>query len=457
LTPGTPVTVYDLPYHATCTLTEGNNGQTSATSTSAAVQRDVTDFQTATLTNTYDYASLAVTKTVDSAAVDQDGNPIGYGPFTVDVTCSYHGEPDYAQGYGPDHPMSADLSDGQTVTFVHLHPDDSCTITESDDKGAASTTIVTTPSNGEPTSTDGTSAPIELDPDAGAHPPNTAAITNTFGVGSISVTKKVIGDAAHRYGAGPFTLAMTCTLRDASGTRTVWDGTIKLGGGAPLRATVADIAAGAKCTITEAHDGGASTVAISPSGPIPVDENKTATVTVTNSFDPAALYVDKVVDGPGAASAPSSFPVEVTCTADGATLAGFPVTVHVTPGTPAKVDSLAGAECTAIETDTGQATEVTYDPPAADGSHGSGQVKVADDPQHPPTITITNSYANAPAGGNGGGGSGGGGNGAGGSGPLAGTGVPIRSDLWWALVLLVSGAALIVVAGVRRRGGRHRR
>jgi hypothetical protein len=440
LTAGTPVTVYDLPYHATCTLTEGDNGQTSSNSpVTATVQRDITDFETATLTNEYDFASLAITKHVDSAAVDQDGNPIPYGPFTVTVTCTFNGEPDYAEGYGPDKPMTADLSDGQTVTFTHLHPGAVCEITESDDKGATSTTIVTTPADGDPTSTDGTSATIELDPDTGEHPPNTATITNTFGVGSINVIKKVTGDVADRYGAGPFTLAMKCVLDDASGTRTVWDDTIKLGGDAPLHATVTDVAAGATCTITEADDGGASAVKIDPSGPIPVDEDQTATVTVTNSFDPAKLFVDKKVDGEGADTAPDSFSVEVTCSVDGAVLPGFPVTVHVTPGTPAEVDTLVGAECTAHETDTGEATKVTYDPAATDGSNDSGPVVITDDTQDPPTITITNTFAN-------------GGAGPGGSEPpLAGTGAPIAMQLWWALALLVSGAGLVMMAEVRRR------
>ncbi len=452
LRPGTPVSVFDLPYHATCTLTEGDNGQTSSSFTSATVQRDVQDFETATLTNTYDFASLAVTKRVDTAAVDQGGNPIPYGPFTVVVTCTFQGAPDFATGYDPDHPMAADLSDGQTVTFTHLHPGASCVITETDDKGATGTTIVTTPSNGEPDSSSGTSTTIELDPDTGAHPPNAATVTNTFGVGSINLVKKVTGGDANQFGTGPFTLAMKCVLDDASGTRTVWDDTIKLGGGSPLQATVNDIATGATCAITEPANGGASAVQIDPSGPIPVDENQTATVTVTNSFDPGTLLVDKKVDGPGAATAPSSFSVMVTCSADGSVLPGFPQTVTVTPGTPTVVDTLVGAGCTAVETDTGQATTVTYDPPATVGSSGSGPVVISNDPQHPPTITITNTF---PA-------SGGGSNGgqvppAGGGGQLAFTGGPVMGLLLWGLAALTAGAALSVLAGFGRRRGRHSR
>jgi hypothetical protein len=335
LTPGEPVTVYDLPYHATCTMTEQASGQQNATITTAVVQRDVTDFETVTATNTYDYASLAITKKVDSAAVDQDGNPIPYGPFVVTVTCTYKGQPDYAKGYGPDNPMVADLSDGKTVTFIHLHPGASCEINESDDKGATSTTIVTTVDDKDPITTDGADTTIELTPDsADGNPTNTALITNTFDVGSLNVIKKVTGAMANQDGAGPFTLAVKCVLDDASGTRTVWDGTVKLGGGAPLHATITNIAAGATCTVTEPDNGGASAVSIDPSGPIPVDANATATVTVTNTFD-------------------------------------------------------------------------------ASGAGGGGS-------------------------------------------NLASTGVPISRDILWGLALLVSGAALIVLAGVSRRRGRHR-
>jgi large repetitive protein len=443
LKPGTPVGVFDLPYHATCSLTEGDNGQTSSTSASATVQRGVEEFETASLTNVYDFASLAVTKKVDSAAVDQDGKPIPYGPFTVLVTCTFQGQPDFAEGYDAEHPMTADLSDGKTVTFTHLHPGASCEIKESDDKGATSTTIVTTPTNGDSNTTDGTSTTIELDPDSGGHPPNTATVTNTFGVGSINVIKKVTGNDATQYGTGPFILAMKCVLDDATGSRTVWDGTIKLGGGAPLLATITDIAAGAKCTVTESETGGASTVSIDPSGPIPVDANQTATVTVTNSFDPAKLLIRKPVDGDGASSAPDSFSVKVTCSAGGSVLAGFPVTVNVTPGTPTEVDTLVGAECTAIET--GEATTVTSVPPASDGSDGSGPVMITDDPQNPPTITVTNTFAS----------SGGSGSSSDSSGQLSFTGAPITTQLLWALAALASGVALLVLSGTVRRRWRQ--
>jgi large repetitive protein len=60
----------------------------------------------------------------------------------------------------------------------------------------------------------------------------------------------------------------------------------------------------------------------------------------------------------------------------------------VTAGKTTEVDTLAGATCTAIETETGAATAVTYDPPSEDGD-GSGPVDVSPDTGE---ITITNDY-----------------------------------------------------------------
>ncbi|GAA5033110.1 hypothetical protein GCM10025738_16160 [Microbacterium fluvii] len=386
---GTPVTIYDLPYGAVCTLGEGDNGQTTSQTTSATVQREVADFETATLVNDYEYASLSVTKTVDSDAVDQDGGPVEYGPFTVSVECFFLGDAVYATGYGPDDPMTADLSDGEVVTFDGLPAGAECTVEETDDKGAATTTIVTTVGDDDAVTTDGTvSDPIELAPDDDGAA-NSAEVINAFEVGRLPIVKIVDGDVADLYGAGPFTVHVRCVLSDDTGIREVFDDDVVLGGGAPLSAVIVDLAAGAQCLVTEPADGGASTSTVSPTGPIPVDPDEPVQVTVTNTFDPAVLYVDKVVDGDAAGFAPDTFPIEVICIADGELLPGFPLTVEVTPGTPVEIDTLAGAGCAAIETDTGAATEVVYDPPSPSGASSDA---VLVDPDDPPTITVTNTY-----------------------------------------------------------------
>ncbi len=226
---------------------------------------------------------------------------------------------------------------------------------------------------------------MDLDPGG----ENSATITNTFTDGSVHLLKKVTGDVADTYGAGPFTLHMTCVLDDATGTRTVWDGDIVLGGDQPLEASVDQLATGAQCTVKETEDGGATTTTIDPSDPITVGDDEVVTVTATNNFDPGKILLTKDVTGPADKYAPTSFEVEVTCGVDGTVLPGFPTTVTVTAGKTTEVDTLAGSTCTATETDTGAATVVTYDPPG-DNPASSGAVDV--DPDTGGQITITNDY-----------------------------------------------------------------
>ncbi len=389
LTPGVPVTVYDLPVYAVCELTEDDNGQTSSSPASAVVPPEGTaDVPIATLTNTYEYASLSVSKTVDSAAKDQDGNPITYGPFTVEVSCTYLDEPVYAEGYGPLRPMTADLADSDLVTFTGLPAGAQCTVTETETGGAAGTSMVVIAGDQPAVTSDGTEATVTLAPGTDASV-NLDTVTNEFGEGSIVLTKVVDGDADQTYGVGPFTLHVTCTLGD----RTVWDGDEVLQATEPDNVVTIDhIAAGSECTATEPDDGGATSVAIAPDQPVTVGDGQAVEVTATNTFDPGTLLLTKQVTGDAAAFAPTSFQVQVTCTADGEALPGFPRPVTVTAGENTEIDTLVGASCTAQETGSGSATAVTYDPPAPEGETGSGAVIVGPETAEPIEIGITNDY-----------------------------------------------------------------
>ena len=62
---------------------------------------------------------MSVTKTVTTDAVDQDGDPISYGPFDVEVTCTYLGEAVVADGF-EDSPMAFTITDGETVDLTGL-------------------------------------------------------------------------------------------------------------------------------------------------------------------------------------------------------------------------------------------------------------------------------------------------------------------------------------------------
>jgi len=390
LTPGAPVTVENLPWGATCTVIENpGQGETSSQATTVTIVQNPTTVPTVTLTNTYDYASLTVRKTVDTHAVDAGGTPIPYGPFTILVGCTYLDGLVYARGYGPLRPMQVELQDQQEATFTGLPAGASCTITETDDKGAVTTTFDTTV-GGTEAQADGTTATVDLAPDTtDGQPANTATVTNTFAVGSVQLSKQVTGKVAATYGAGPFTVHLACTLTDDTGTRPVYNADIVLGGAQPLTSTVDNLAAGADCDVTETDNGGASTITIDHPH-LTVGSGDTAAIVVINSFDPGQVVLTKKITGDAAAYAATTFNVTVTCAANGAVLPGFPITVQVTAGTDTTVPTLAGATCTATETGAGSATEVTYLPANPDDATQSGQVTVTQ--ETPGAVAITNEY-----------------------------------------------------------------
>ncbi|RIJ69558.1 DUF11 domain-containing protein [Nakamurella silvestris] len=388
LTPGEPVTVENLPWGSRCTVEESDQGQTSWSASTVTVTQDPIEIPTISVTNIYRYASLVVSKVVSTSAVDQVGTPIGYGPFIFGVSCTYLGNPVYAQGYGPDAPMNAVLADAGSSQFLHLPAGADCTVTETDAKGAVSITAVATAGDADPVTSEGPSVDITLAPDGELVPADLVDVTNTYDTGTISIVKEVIGDAAQEYGAGPFTAHLTCTLDDESGSRSVWDGDLLLGGGHPLTATVENIAAGAECTVTETDSAGATSVSIAPQDPILVAGNETGTVTITNSFDIGELELVKQVSGGAAAYAPDAFEVQVDCTVDGNPLPGFPRTVSVSTSAPTRVPTLAGSVCTASETGSGGATTVTYDPTGTDDLSGPVDITAED----PAVATITNEF-----------------------------------------------------------------
>ena len=287
----------------------------------------------------------------------------------------------YAKGYGPLRPMQVVLQDGEDATFTGLPAGATCTITETDAKGAPTTTIATTV-GGTTGQVGGMTATVDLAPDNAGEPANSAVVTNTFPGGSVQLTKKVTGEVAAAYGAGPFTVHLTCTLTDESGTGPVYDGDIVLGGDKPLTTTVDNFAAGAECDVTETDTGGASTVTIDHPH-LTVGSGEPAEVLITNSFDPGQVILTKDITGDAAGYAPTTFDVTVTCAANRAVLPGFPLTVQVSAGQDTVVQTLAGSTCIATETAPGSATGVTYLPANPDDPTQSGQVTVTQDTPAP--------------------------------------------------------------------------
>ncbi len=388
LTAGELRTINNLPWGATCTLTEGDNGQTSTDTSSATVvvTQEGQELAVATVTNVYDVVPLTVVKTLDSAAVDQDGNPIPYGPFVIGVQCEFdNGEETmdvYAEGYGILHPMIAEFDAGESVTFDGLPSGASCSITELDDKGAASTTITTQVGDGDPTTEDGTETIVELAGDSA-----TVTVTNTFTVGSIAVVKVVDGAGAATYGAGPFTISVVCQLDDQTGSRVVFDDDIVLGGGAPLSATIVDLPTGAACQFVEIDDHGATSSALSPAnGILVVGADTTATLTVTNSFQVGSVAVTKVVTGAGAATyGAGPFTISATCVYEGTTLYNTPIVLGGGGPLTQTIDNLpTGTSCQFAETVNGGATTSSISP--SDGIVVVGNGTIA-------TFTATNTFS----------------------------------------------------------------
>ncbi|MFD6166136.1 DUF5979 domain-containing protein [Oerskovia sp. NPDC060287] len=386
LVEGVPQTVEDIPWGSECTVEEDEGAAlpTDFDATTVTVVRDDQTLPVVIATNRYDLAGLVIAKTVDSAAVDQDGEPVAYGPFTVEVRCTFLGEDVYAEGYGPDAPMVLEVPAGGQVELTGLPPRAECTVTETGTAGAPSTTISVTQGEGEPATTDGTTTDVTLLPDSDGTTANAVLVTNTFDVGEVELTKVVDGEGAS-FGTGPFTLSLVCTLDDASGSRVVYDGKVVVGGDQPLEATVENLASGAVCVVTETDDGGATSVDVSP-GEVTVGSGVPVTVTVTNTFDLGSLVVTKEVTGEGA-ELYGSGPFEVTlrCTLDGAEIE-IPggASRAVSPDGPATYDGLpVGAECAVTETLTGGATSTVVS--------GDGEPVVVEAGESA-EVTVTNTF-----------------------------------------------------------------
>ncbi|MFI2489030.1 DUF5979 domain-containing protein [Promicromonospora kroppenstedtii] len=390
VSPGTPVTIDDLPYGAECTVTEDPaGGQTELVVGSVTIGREP-EVVTITAVNRYDLASLVLSKEVVTDAVDQAGEPVPFGPFEVTVECTFLGEPVYATGHGPLRPMAVTIEDGEEVVLAGLPVGAECTATETGTGGAAAVEVTVTHEDEEPVLTEGTEATTIVTPDSSDGSTSEVTFTNRFDVGSLDLVKVVDGAGAEAYGAGPFTLAVRCTLDDTGDRpRVVYDGTVTLGGAGPLTAQVPDLPTGAVCAVTEPRDGGATTTTVSPRRVV-VGSADAVEVTATNTFDLGALTVDKAVEGDGAELyGGGPFEVTLACTFDGAPI-GIPggATRDLVPSDPVVYDRLpVGAECAVTETATGGATSTTVSA-GGGGAPGTAVIPAGD----PAALTVTNTF-----------------------------------------------------------------
>ncbi|MBD8079719.1 DUF5979 domain-containing protein [Cellulosimicrobium arenosum] len=408
VTPGTPVVVPNLPYGAECVITEdAGAGQTRLLLEPSNVTIDSEgpdDPTTITAINVYDLSSIVIDKEVVSDAVDQDGDAVEFGPFDGTVDCTFLGEEVYADGYGPDDPMTFELEDGGSVEFDGLPVGAECTVTETGAGNASSTTITVQQGPlGDPVVTDGTSADLTLAGDVVGQPRNAVTLTNTYDVGVIDLQKVVDGEGADAYGAGPFDIDVVCTFDDGDGTgpQTVYDSTVVLGGGGPLDAEIANLPAGAVCDIEETDDAGATGAVVVPDQ-VTVDADTPAEVVITNTFDVGSIEVDKDLAGLGALYGPGPFEVELACTYEGVdlTIPGGAVR-EIDGGSSVTYAGLpVGSECTLTETDTFGASSTTITVDGGDPVDGTSvDVTVPPATDGDPTtveVGITNTFETAP-------------------------------------------------------------
>ncbi|WP_172836211.1 DUF5979 domain-containing protein [Microlunatus soli] len=391
VTPGQPTRVDDLPWGSECTLSEDDAaGASDFDATTVTVGRDDQTVPVVIATNTYDDASLSLTKGLGDTAVDQNGDPVAYGPFSFDVDCTFLGDPVYADGYGPGNPMVATFDASETVTFTELPAGSECTATETDNGGASGTAWSL---NGDDY-TDGDIAELTLDPDGGGGTvTNAVAFRNDFPTTQLLIKKNVTGPGAATYGAGPFTVHLHC--ENPADDAVVYDNDIELGGDQPLSATVDDLYDGASCEVTEPGTGGANSTTIDPDGPFTVtgdDPEDPVTVTVANDFQVAPVTVTKVISGSGEDLVPdgTEFTVQLTCTrqVDGETVpVPIPADGVKTLTTPDDLEAgyrglPVGATCTLAELDDGDATDTTITP---DGPFTIGDTDGVE-------ITVDNEY-----------------------------------------------------------------
>ncbi|WP_454044732.1 DUF5979 domain-containing protein [Cellulosimicrobium sp. Marseille-Q8652] len=410
VTPGTPVVVPNLPYGAECTLTEdGSAGQTRVVLEPSTVTIDSEDPEapsSITAINVYDLSSIELSKEVVTDAVDQDGEPVPFGPFEATVECTFLGEDVYAEGYGPEDPMVVTIEDGETVELAGLPVGSECTVTETGTGNASSVTITVDQGlPGHPVTTDGPAADLTLLGDVLGASTNDVVLTNTYDVGAIALQKIVDGEGGPAYGQGPFRIDVTCTYDDDGDgpgePRTVYDSTVVLGGAGPLDAQVANLPTGAECSIVETDDAGATGAVVVP-GTVTVGSGDVAEVVITNTFDVGTVEVDKELAGLGALYGPGPFEVTLGCTYDGVdlTIPGGEVR-ELVPGEPVVYDGLpVGSACTVTETDTFGASSTTVSVDGGepvDGTAADVVVPPADDGE-PTTVTVamTNTFLTAP-------------------------------------------------------------
>ena len=427
LTPGQVVTYngggtsawgqVNVPRYAECTLTEvGAPGATvtfdpegaGGTSGPVTALRDYAsrndianaayptpiDLERVTATNTYSLAGFTVSKEVDNGgAVDQDGTPISYDEsYDFSASCLFNGTEMI-----PAADRTFALDEGDTESFDDLPAGATCTVTETDAGTAAGTTHVVTEDSSTGGSIDGTTATFTLGADVEGDHVNAVDYTNHYTVGSMDVTKEVIGPGADPWAGNTFRILVTCELDNADPT-TVFEDERYLGEEEPVW-TIDNLPTGATCEVIEdpENDGGASfTVLVPDDGRVTIGDSTTESVSIANVFGLGAISVTKQVEGdvdevPEALTGRYAVSLSCTLLVNGElvpiTIPGGPERVLDGDGGTAAYDGLpVRARCLVEETGSDPVPQqVTVTP-------DDGAVVVGPEEEGPVAVVVTNTY-----------------------------------------------------------------
>ncbi|GAA1795714.1 DUF5979 domain-containing protein [Agromyces lapidis] len=341
------------------------------------------ELEQVTVTNTYELGGFSIEKAVvDGGAVDQDGDAIAYDPaYEFTASCTFLGEEVL-----PEADQSFTLHDGEAKSFDALPVGSECEVAEVDAGGATDTTIIVTEYGVEEQNVEGAVVEFTVQPDGDDMHATLVAVTNTYTVGSISVTKDVTGAGADAWAADSFEVRLVCTWDEAT-TNPVYDATRTIADGETW--TVENLPTGAECTVTEPDDGGATEVIITPSQPVTIgvagEAGDPVEVAVQNDYRVGGFEIAKTIAGSGVGfSEGVEFAFHYVCTYDGVNVGEGDLTIigdgTSGPLTAGPVEGLpVGTECEVTETDDGGA-DATPDPVSVtipDEADGVAQVATA--------------------------------------------------------------------------------
>lgn len=271
-----------LPTNAECTLTEtstGGAGETAILDAGGSVLVDpATAGYTFTVTtdptilsttdqdqpslqvqNTFHYAEVSASKIVETTAIDNNGDPVTFGPFELTLQCTFLGDPVTA-----NEDMSQLVADGETFTWTGLPEGAECVIDETDTADATSTRYTITQAGVTEPTEDGTSATLAPLPADFAPDQTSVEFVNVFAIDPLIIRKEVTGSGAADV-TRSFPVHVVCVLVDSSHPAPgllIRDVMVEIGGPSDLAPEIDHLPIGSDCTITETDTGGATSVSI---------------------------------------------------------------------------------------------------------------------------------------------------------------------------------------------------